>query len=129
MNKIIIIGGDKDVAYITNHSEPMLRDINIKGIKEEDYFFVMHSRSKFLFKYIVTIMKDSKEATDFCKWLNDSNNHTEEAINRKYLEYVISNLSIDDFLNIMDKSNRDGFTEGYKRGLHIKEIRDTLGIH
>lgn len=71
-------------------------------------------------------MKDSKEATDFCKWLDDSNNHTEEAINRKYLEYVIPNISVDDFLNYMDESNRDGFIEG--RIHTLQQIRNSLGI-
>lgn len=71
-------------------------------------------------------MKDSKEATDFCKWLDDSNNHTEEAINRKYLEYVIPNLSVDDFLNSMDESNRDGFIEG--RIHPLQQIRNSLGF-
>lgn len=126
MNRLIIIGGDKDMV-ITNYSEPVVRDINVKGINEGDRYFVIHSRSKFLFKYVIIIMKDSKEATDFCKWLEDSNNHTEEAINRKYLEYVIPNLSIDDFLNIMDTSNRDGFIEGHNYALqHTRYSSNSL---
>ncbi len=110
MNKQIIIG-DKDIV-ITHYSDPVIRDTNVKGINEGDRYFVIYSRSKFLFKYVVIITKGSKEATDFSKWLADSNNHTEEAINRKYLEYVIPNLSIDDFLNSMLKSYQEGFIEG-----------------
>lgn len=110
MNKQIIIG-DKDIV-ITHYSDPVIRDTNVKGINEGDRYFVIYSRSKFLFKYVVIITKGSKEATDFSKWLEDSNNHTEEAINRKYLEYVIPNLSIDDFLNSMLKSYQEGFIEG-----------------
>ncbi len=124
MNRLIIIGGDKDIV-ITNYSEPVVRDINVKGINEGDRYFVIHSRSKFLFKHDVIITKGSKEATDFSKWLEDSNNHTEEAINRKYLEYVIPNLSIDDFLNIMDASNRDGFIEGHNYALQHTRYSNT----
>ena len=126
MNRQIIIGGDKDIV-ITNYSEPVVRDINIKRIKEGDRFFVIYSWSKLRYKYDVLISKDSKEATDFCKWLEDSNNHTEEAINRKYLEYVIPNISVDDFLSSMNKSNRDGFIEGYNHALqHTRYSSNSL---
>ena len=127
MSRQIIIG--VNVTEIKSYFTTTIHIDGISGISEANRYFLLTSRcaSDEMVDLDVFVFKASEEGKEFSSWLENSENHTVEALNKKYLQYVLPHLTVDDFIEIINKKGKKSYSKGYADAK--KEIRTALGLY
>lgn len=115
--KEIVIGAD---------IEPIFNSIclwHFGDASENSVFYILNSR---ISNTRIYIYKKSDEGKAIEEWLSHKENRNNDSVQRKALELLLPRLSVDEFLEIVNKENKLSWRDGYQQAQH--DIREALGL-
>lgn len=115
--KEIVIGADV---------EPIYNSINLwydGDVSENSVFYILWER---LSDTRIYVYKESSEGAGIKEWLSHKENRDNYMVQRKAIEFLLPRLSVDEFLEIIERKNQSSYDKGYRQAQYA--IKKVLGL-
>jgi len=119
----------------SSHMKEMVIGANIKpiftsihlwkysDISENSVFYIFNDK---LSDIRIYVYKESDEGAAIKEWLSIKENRNDDSVQRKAIELLLPRLSVDDFLEIINKERKSSWDDGYEQAQY--DIRKALGL-
>lgn len=106
--------------------QPIFTSIHLwkySDISENSVFYIFDEKLSGIRIYVY---KESDEGEAIKEWLSIKENRNDDSVRRKAIELLLPRLSVDDFLEIINKERKSSWDDGYEQAQY--DIRKALGL-